>query len=187
MHILIYVLKIFNCRISFKLLFSMCLGILENELLTQLWSSNFPNSTFEKITITVAEDALILVFFPNVGFKQNNNKKHRIPWHLHTIQKSDLLKTRQLHFSLVWVMQSSMIYPCFDKGNIFCDNSNLTNLVGIQNQHENGKLMCVSHGLYTLFRKTFLLAHTALLKCFICSRVGILDCPWVQQFLPVYR
>ena len=76
MHILIYVLKIFNCRISFKLLFSMCLGILENELLTQLWSSNFPNSTFEKITITVAEDALILVFFPNVGFKQNNNKKH---------------------------------------------------------------------------------------------------------------
>ena len=31
--------------------------------------------------------------------------------------------------------------------------------------------------------KTFLLFHMALLKCLICSRVGILDCPWVQQFL----
>ena len=36
----------------------------------------------------------------------------------------------------------------------------------------------VSDGVYTLFKKTFLLFHATLLKCFICSRVAILDSPW---------
>ena len=35
--------------------------------------------------------------------------------------------------------------------------------------------MNVSNGVYTSFRKTFLLFHTAFLKCFVCSRVGTLD------------
>ena len=79
-------------------------------------------------------------------------------------------------------MEFSIIYPCFGKGNILSENSNLKHLVDIQ--HENGKWMiCVSHGVYTLFRKIFLLLHTALLKSFICSRVSTLDCPWLQQFL----
>ena len=35
---------------------------------------------------------------------------------------------------------------------------------------ENGKwIICVSNGVYTLFKKSFLLLHTALLKCFIYS------------------
>ena len=31
------------------------------------------------------------------------------------------------------------------------------------------KLLCVSNRLYTLFKKSFLLLYTALLKCFIYS------------------
>ena len=35
--------------------------------------------------------------------------------------------------------------------------------------------LSVSDGVYTLFKKAFLLFDTALLKCFVYSRVGILD------------
>ena len=35
----------------------------------------------------------------------------------------------------------------------------------------------VSDGFYTLFKKTFFVFDTALLKCFVFSRVGILDYP----------
>ena len=38
--------------------------------------------------------------------------------------------------------------------------------------------LCVSDSAYTLFEKAFLLFDTALLKCFVYSRVGILDYPW---------
>ena len=41
--------------------------------------------------------------------------------------------------------------------------------------------LCVSNGVYTLFKKTFLLFHKALLKFFIYSRVGILDFPWCNN------
>ena len=36
----------------------------------------------------------------------------------------------------------------------------------------------VSDGVYTLFEKTFLLFHTAILKYFICSSVTILVSSW---------
>ena len=80
-------------------------------------------------------------------------------------------------------MEFSVIYSCLGKGKVFSDNSNLTNLVDIPCQYENGKWsICASHGLYTLFRKTFLLFHTALIKCFICSRVvGILNSTWCNN------
>ena len=68
--ILVRVCKIFNCRVSIKMMLSMCLVIIEKELWRWLWSSNFQNSTFEKITITVVEVALIQVSFPKVGSKQ---------------------------------------------------------------------------------------------------------------------
>ena len=47
--------------------------------------------------------------------------------------------------------------------------------------------LSVSHRVYTLFRKTLLLFHTALLKCFICSRVDILDSPWCKNSCRVYQ
>ena len=68
-HKLIHVRKIFNCSV-FKMLFSMCFVIIEKERWTQLWSSNFKNVTFEKITITVAQVVLIQVSSLNVGSKQ---------------------------------------------------------------------------------------------------------------------
>ena len=37
--------------------------------------------------------------------------------------------------------------------------------------------LCISDGVYTLFKKMFLLFDTALLKCFVYTRVGILDYP----------
>ena len=45
----------------------------------------------------------------------------------------------------------------------------------------------VSHGYYTLFKKTFLLFHMTLLKCFIYSRVGILDSPWGNNPCRAYQ
>ena len=41
--------------------------------------------------------------------------------------------------------------------------------------------LCISDGVYTLFKKTFLLFDTALLKCFVYSRVDILDYPWCNN------
>ena len=51
------------------------------ETLTQLWSSNFRNSTLEKITIAVAEVALIQVSFPKVASKQKKNKNENTEYH----------------------------------------------------------------------------------------------------------
>ena len=63
----------------------------------------------------------IQVFFPNVGSKQ----KIKRYTHLHTIQKSGLLKTWEYYYF-------SIISPCIGKGKNVSDNSNLTNLVDIQ-------------------------------------------------------
>ena len=44
------------------------------------------------------------------------NHKNGITWHVHTIQKSALLKTRKSHFPLVvWVMEFSIIPSCLGK------------------------------------------------------------------------
>ena len=52
----------------------MYLAIVEKELWTQMISSNFQNSTFKIITITVTEIILIQVFLFSVGSKQQQNK-----------------------------------------------------------------------------------------------------------------
>ena len=48
----------------------MCLVIVEKELWTWLWSSNFQNATFEK-KLPAAEVVLIQMSFLVVGFNQN--------------------------------------------------------------------------------------------------------------------
>ena len=68
--ILILVREIFNCRVSFKMLLSVYLTIVEERLWIWLWSSNFQNSTFKKISITEAEVALIQITIPNTCSKQ---------------------------------------------------------------------------------------------------------------------
>ena len=52
--------------------------------------------------------------------------------HLYATQNSGPLKTWESHFSLVWVMELSIKLTCFDKGKVFSETSNLTNLVEIQ-------------------------------------------------------
>ena len=47
--------------------------------------------------------------------------------------------------------------------------------------------LCVFDSVYTLFKKTFLLFDTALLKCFVYSRVGILDYPWCNNPCRAYQ
>ena len=47
--------------------------------------------------------------------------------------------------------------------------------------------LCVSDCVYTLFKKTFLLLNTALLKCFVYSKVGILDYPWCNNPCHAYQ
>ena len=46
--------------------------------------------------------------------------------------------------------------------------------------------LCVSDGVYTLLKKTFLLFDTALLNCFVYSKVAILDFPWCNKFCRAY-
>ena len=41
--------------------------------------------------------------------------------------------------------------------------------------------------VYTLFKKTILLFDTVLLKCFVYSRVGILDYPWCNNPCRAYQ
>ena len=49
----------------------------------------------------------------------------------------------------------------------FSDNSNLTNLVDNQRLHEKGKLiLCVSNGVYILFKRSFLAASHCFIKLF---------------------
>ena len=74
--IMIHARKIFNYRVSFKMLLSMYLTIVEKELWILLRSSNFQNGTVKKITTTVAKVALIQVSFLKVGSKQKTKNKH---------------------------------------------------------------------------------------------------------------
>ena len=45
-------------------------------------------------------------------------------------------KTWEFHFSLDWVKEFSILFPFLVKGKVFSDNSNLSNLVNVQNLHE---------------------------------------------------
>ena len=47
--------------------------------------------------------------------------------------------------------------------------------------------LCVSDGVYTLLKKAFLLFDTVLLKCFVYSRVCILDYPWCNSPCCAYQ
>ena len=90
------------------------------ELWKQLISSNFQNGVFEIVTITMTKIILIQVFFlPLLLNKKIKKWKHGIPWHLHTIQKSALNKTRESHCSFVWVMERSIISLCLGKVKVF--------------------------------------------------------------------
>ena len=60
----------------------MYLAIVQKELQIYLRSSNYQNSSFEKITITVTESALIQVSFPNVDSKKKlkmNTRNTKLP------------------------------------------------------------------------------------------------------------
>ena len=100
---------------------------------------------------------------------------HGIPWHLHTIQKSGLLKSGESNFSLVWVMEL-LVKENFFLKTLTCQTQ-LTFSVSMKMVNK----LSVSDGVYTLFKKAFLLFDTALLKCFVYSRVGILDYPWCNN------
>ena len=116
---LIHVRKIFNCRVSFKMLLSMCLMIFEKELRTYHWPSNFQNGTFEKLPQEWRTSfSFKRTFLPLVLRKKNKNENTEyhsifIPF------KSQVYKTRQSYFSLVRVK------PKFFQ-------SNLTNLADVQ-------------------------------------------------------
>ena len=62
-----------------------------------------------------------------------------MPWHLYTIQRSDLLKTKESHFSFVWDMDFSIICPSLDEATVSTVNSDLTNYGDVQRLHENSK------------------------------------------------
>ena len=87
------------------------------ELRKQLISGNFQNGNFEIISITVMKIVLIEVFFLSSLLNKQTRKKKKmkikikngIPSYLHTILKLALFKTREAHFSVVWVIELSII------------------------------------------------------------------------------
>ena len=97
--------------------------------------------------------------------------------HHHAIQNSGLLKTWEPHFSLVLVMEL-LVRVKFFLETVTCQTQLTFNVSSMKTINELP--VCVSDVLYTLFKKVFLLFHTALLKYFIYSRVGILDSTWCK-------
>ena len=101
-------------------------------------TSNFQNSTFEIIAIIVTGIILIQLFFFIVGCRQKNKSENReyhgifIP-----LKKWALLKSRESHFSHVWVIEFYIFV--FGQSQRFSDNSSLPILINVQRLHENGK------------------------------------------------
>ena len=79
-NLLIHVRKLFNCRVSVRILFSMCQFLRKNfEYSCDQVTFKMPLSN--KITLTVTEVVLIQ------GFFLTNGSKQKIPWYHHIIQR----------------------------------------------------------------------------------------------------
>ena len=77
------------------------------------------------------------------------NWKYRVPCHFYTIQKTALHKTREFHFSFVWVMEFCIISSCLAKIKILpiIQPSNLSRKILVQRLHEKCKwFLCLSDG-----------------------------------------
>ena len=98
----------------------------------------------------MTEIDLIQVSFYTVGPKQkknNNNKwKNGIPCHLHTIQKYSLLKAIESHFSLLWVMQFSIISSSLGRVKVFSKKFPFFQVISIGPQEKS----CLSNW-FTIF------------------------------------
>ena len=126
----------------------------------------------------MAEVTLILVSFPNLGSKQkmNMNSQNTMasPYH----SKVRFTKNRGVPLS------SCLGHGGFVKGKVYPGNSlTCQTWLTFNLSMKTVNKLCVSDEVYNWFKKTFLLFHTALLKCFINSRISILDSPLVQQSL----
>ena len=100
-----------------------------------LISSNFQNSTFEIITITVTEIVLIQMFFFTIDSKQKN-KNENTEYHGTFIQVYS--KPRSSIFFFAWVMEFSIISSCLGIVKVFPIILPF-NLVDVQRLHEKGK------------------------------------------------
>ena len=56
-----------------------------------------------------------LLFLSLLLNKKNQNEKNGVPCYLHTIQKSNLRKTRESHLSVDWVIERNIISFCLGK------------------------------------------------------------------------
>ena len=110
--LLIHVRKIFNFRVPFKMLLSMYLIIVKKE---HSGDQVTFRCHFQKISITVTEDVFIQMYFITVGSEQQKNKNAEyysifIPFKRKIII---LLKIRESHFSLFWVMEFNVYISMF--------------------------------------------------------------------------
>ena len=69
---------------------SMFLVIIENKLSRQLWSNNFLNSTFEKITATVTKVVLMEGIFFKSGLSDNSNLTIQLTLNFYMIPVNEL-------------------------------------------------------------------------------------------------
>ena len=86
------------------------------------------------------EVVLIQVFFLAVASRQKN-KNELTEYHGIFIPFKSWIYSKHGSpiFHFFWVMGFSIISLHFGKGQVFSDDSNLTNLVDVQPLHENGK------------------------------------------------
>ena len=62
-----------------------------------------------------------------------------MPLNFHTIQRSDLFKTKESHFPFVWGMNVSIISQRLGETKVGTRNSCLAKFVDVQRLHENIK------------------------------------------------
>ena len=106
------------------------------------------------------EAALTKVSFPNIGSEakiMNTRNTTASSYH------SKVRSTQNMVVPLFYCLGHGVWYNVSMFCLFFSDSSNLTNLIEIQRWHQSGKwIISVSNGVYTLFRRRFLLFQTQL-------------------------
>ena len=181
---MIYVRKIFNCKVLFKY---RCQGA------PSLLKKNFKHSCnqvlsewrfWKKITITATEVVLIQLFSLTVVSKTKQKMKTRNTTAPSYHSKVTSIQNKGISFSSCLFHGMYCYISMFGLSQSFSDNSILIILADIQRWHENGKwVLCVYNGLYALFKRSFLVAPHCFIKLFhLRQSYSILGNLWRNKY-----
>ena len=101
--------------------------------------------------------------------KQNENTKYHGTF---ISLKSHLYSKKRGPIFLLFGSWSLVFISMFGLSQSFSNNSNLIILVDIQRLQENGKwILCVSNGIYILFKRNFIVAPHCFIKLFHLQQI----------------